>query len=179
MEWGETWWYQFPFGYNGEIEVGAYPVANYMDYTIRVISSDFGGYAKFTQLCSRNDSFSATTNVVNWLDNQDPYNPTWKIYKNPNPTGNICLNGLDDAPSASGYGRVFMYDTFTDYVMFTPGGPDDIYVPLGKLVWSDSGDATYPSLTISPSSVSGPSNPDGSYDWPVWMQVYNNGAFFH
>ena len=179
VEWGWTWWYNFPWGYQAKLQVGTFPVTNYMDYKLRITSPDFAGLTKFTQLCSRNASFSITTNVVNWLDNEDPYNDTFNILKSPNPTGSMCLMELWDSPSATGYGRVFMYDTYPDYVMFTPNGAGDIYVPLGKLVWNVSGDATYPSTDINPSSVTGPTAPDGSDDWPVRSQVYYNGVFFH
>jgi hypothetical protein len=151
-----------------------------MDFTVRIVSSHFNGNAKITQLCSRNDSFSEPATVVDWLDNNDPYSGIISIFKNPNPTGNVNLIELWDAPEATGYNRVFMHDTFKDYVMFSPGGDDDIFVPIGMLIWNVSADVTYPSTDINPNSVTGPdgvSDPGGEF--PDWVNVYINGMFFH
>ena len=68
-----------------------------------------------------------------------------------------------------------MYDAFTDYVMFNPDTAGSIYVPLGKCVWTTAGAATYPSDDITPNSVTGPTDLDGSLDWPVWSETFING----
>jgi hypothetical protein len=48
------------------------------------------------------------------------------------------------------------------------------YVPLGKVIWSTSFGATYPSPAINPNTVNGPTGPDSSGDFPVWMAVFSN-----
>ena len=60
-----------------------------------------------------------------------------------------------------------------DYMMFAPSTPGSIYVPLGKLTWGDSFGGSCSSTNINPNSVTGPSGPDGSDDWPVWTDVFS------
>jgi hypothetical protein len=85
---------------------------------------------------------------------------------------------LDDAPQAASslFQDIQINDSFVDYVMFNPTylGHPSIYVPIGKITWSTSGGASWPSTTISPNSVIGPTGPDDSLDWPVWTNVYSN-----
>jgi hypothetical protein len=103
-----------------------------------------------------------------------------KVNKNLVPTNQFGLNtmNLDDAPQAasSSYQAIQMNDSFTDYVMFNPAylGSPSIYVPIGKITWNISAGASWPSTTISPNSVIGPTGPVDSMDWPVWTNVYSN-----
>ena len=81
---------------------------------------------------------------------------------------------LEDGPhSGLGFQHIWLYDSFTDYIMFTPGGANDIYVPLGQVLWNASGEASYPSTAINPNSVAGPTGPDRSEGWPVWVYVFD------
>jgi hypothetical protein len=166
-----THWTYLEFG---DIAAGIMSVTNNIDYWLHIISPKFGGTTKFTQICTIYSSLWPIYTFTDELDAADAYpgDRFFTINANSNPTGNVNAMFLEDAPDGSGFHHIYLYDSFTDYIMFTPGGSDDIYVPLGKVLWSASGEATYSSSTISPNSVVGPSNPDSSYDWPVWINVF-------
>jgi hypothetical protein len=143
------------------------------------VSADFAGWAKITQICTINAAALVDINVVNELDNSAPYSShgstaTTYVVKLANPTGYMNAMRLEDGPSDGWFGSLHMNASFVDYVMFTPGGPGDIYVPLGKITWSTSFASSSPSLTISPNQVIGPTGPDQSDDWPVWTDVWSN-----
>lgn len=165
--------------YFGDIGLGQPGGANDMGYLVRIISSDFAGDAKITQLCTIDATALPPISVSNALDNSDPYSAygvaaSTAVNRNPNPVGNINLITFNDGPSDGWISSFHMNASFTDYVMFTPGGAGDIYVPLGKLTWGTSFAASYPSTNISPNSVTGPTGPDASSDWPVWTDVFSN-----
>ncbi len=172
----QTPWNSLNFG---RVGLGQLNGDNDMDYLVRVVSADFAGWAKITQICTINAAALVDINVVNELDNSDPYTShTYRaethVGKVPDPTGYMNTMTLEDGPSDGWFGSLHMNASFVDYVMFTPGGPGDIYVPLGKITWSTSFAASSPSLTISPNQVIGPTGPDQSDDWPVWADVWSN-----
>lgn len=166
----------------GTIALGVESTTNNMSYIVGITSSNFDGNAKITQICTINATGSGLNHCTNWLDNSDPYSSSTsvKVNKNLVPTNQFGLNtmNLDDAPQAasSSYQAIQMNDSFVDYVMFNPAysGPGSIYVPIGKVTWSTLAGASWPSTTISPNSVVGPTGPDDSLDWPVWANVYSN-----
>jgi len=53
---------------------------------------------------------------------------------------------------------------------------NNIYVPLGKIVWSWSASTTYSGGAWPPptAAISRPTAPDGGYEFPKWSQVYVN-----
>jgi hypothetical protein len=166
ISWIDPW----NWAHHGRIGLGLPGGPNNMSFLVRVTSSDFSGFAKITQLCALD--FSGLGGGAG-LDNADPYHPSADILvaRNPNPQGSINLMNLDDAPQAPGYDSVRLNGTFTDYIMFSPGGVGDIYVTLGKVVWTTTAGASYPNLTISPNNVLGPAGPDGSDDFPIWLNT--------
>ena len=71
-----------------------------------------------------------------------------------------------------------IFDQFSDYIRFRPGGVssmNNIYVTLGKTSWSWSGATSYSSNHWSPAtgSVTWPESPDDSNDFPFWSTVFN------
>jgi len=160
--------------YFGDIGLGQVGGPSNMSYLVRVTSSDFSGAAKITQLCSINATALVNVNITGELDNGDPYTgATANIYENSNPQGTINELQLDDAPSDGWVSSFHDYSSFSDYVMFKPNG-DGIYVTLGMVNWGMSFGASYPSLSISPNLVTGPSNPNGSDTFPTWEEIYSN-----
>jgi hypothetical protein len=166
----------------GIIGLGVAGTTNNIDYLVRVVSSDFSGDAKITQICAINTTHSPTDiNITNQLDNSDPYgsdveNPSSvHVNKNSDPSGTINEMSLDDAPRGGGFGSFHFNGSFVDYVMFNPNSSSsDIYIPLGKVIWHTSFAATYPSVTINSNSVSGPTSPDNSDDFPTWTDTFHN-----
>jgi hypothetical protein len=77
---------------------------------------------------------------------------------------------LDDAPGTGAFDAFHYFGSFTDYVMFSPDG--GIYVPLGKITWGTTFTVISPLTTIFNNTVSGPTDPDGSYDFPIWTTTY-------
>lgn len=159
----------------GDIGLGNVGGPNNMSYLIRITSADFAGDAKITQICAISATALVNINVTNELDNTDPYtNATVHVNKNPNPQGTINELELDDAPSDGWFNSFRDDSSFIDFVMFAPNVPESIYVPLGKITWSTSFGASYPSTNISPNTVTGPIGPDSSQDWPIWTAVFSN-----
>jgi hypothetical protein len=179
--WLSTWNF-FDFA---SIGLGVESSSNNMSYIVQVISTDFSaglgggsGGAKITQLCTIDAEkgagyglYNVPVNVSDALDGSDPYSAGTAIFKTNNPPSDRNILPLDDAPKTGGYDAFHYYGTFTDYIMFSPDG--GIYVPLGKITWGTTFKAISPSSTIFENSVSGPSNPDGSYDWPVWTSTFS------
>ncbi len=161
----------------GIIRLGIPGSSNNMSFRVQVISPKCGGEAKITQLCSINATALVDINVANVLDNVDPYpNTVITVLTNHINPFNGRLNNiinLDDAPQGGWFDSFHYSGNFVDYVMFAPDG-DSIYVPLGKITWSTSFGANYPSPVISPNSVEGPSDPDGSTEFPEWTEVFSN-----
>jgi hypothetical protein len=59
--------------------------------------------------------------------------------------------------------------------MFSPGGGDDIYVPLGNISWSFSFGARWSSPAISPSLLNPPTgDPSSSTAWPTYKGSFKN-----
>ncbi|MCX6925943.1 MAG: hypothetical protein NT154_22465 [Verrucomicrobia bacterium] len=89
--------------------------------------------------------------------------------KNANPTGNMNLLDLEDAPNANTTtGTIYMQDSFDDYVMFSPDPQSSsIYVTIAKTTWSVNASVVYPSTTIS-QTVTGPTGLTNCTDFPVW-----------
>jgi hypothetical protein len=149
-----------------------------MSYLCRVISSDFGGMAKITQICTIDTS--GLGNCSGYLDGSDPYNGTGQegyecsvqVYKSPNPTGTANEMNLDDSPdSNTTFGAIWMNDSFTNYIMFNPDpNGSGIYVTLGIVTWGVNASVDYPDTTII-QSVLGPTGPDGSNKFPVWTNT--------
>jgi hypothetical protein len=170
------WWVPWNAFHFGRIGLGVTNSGpNNMSFLTRIISSDFRGNAKITQLCTINATDIPDVHVTNELDNTDPYtNSTVRVNKNPNPVPPINQIFLEDAPQDSYFGSFSDSSSFVDYIMFTPGNNGDIYVPIGKITWSTSFGASYPSTNIAPNIVIGPVGPDNSQDWPIWTSVYSN-----
>jgi hypothetical protein len=168
---------------NGTIGLGSLPGANDMCFEIQILSPDFSGNAKITQLISEDDSGLPSLDPylpyyagVTYLDNSDPYqNAETSVFTNSvSPFNGNLLNiiRLQDAPSVT-YGQIIhMEHNYTDYVMFAPSG--GIYVPLGQMTWSTLAHVSCGNTNISPNSATGPSNPDNSDNWPTWSNVFSN-----
>src|SRR5205823_3538280 len=93
------------------------------------------------------------------------------IQKNPNPTGDMNILNLDDAPDASTTtGTLYLDDSFEDYLMFDLVLPGSIAVPISKVTWSVSASVAYPNTNIS-QSVTGPTGPSDCNAFPVWTTV--------
>jgi hypothetical protein len=141
-----------------------------MSYVLRIISSDYAGTGKITQLCSI-DASGLDSGCIGCLDGVDPY--TWtSVQKHSNPWGNMNLLILNDAPDANTTtGTIYMHDSFADYVMFNPAPQGSgIYVTISKVTWSVDAAVVYPDTDIS-QSVIGPAGPADSSDFPVWITV--------
>jgi hypothetical protein len=156
---------------------------NSMSYVIGIVSSNFDGHVKITQICSINGTGSGMNHCTNWLDNADPYNQATYtgVSKNlvpTNPQGGLNCMRFEDAPSASATlgSSIRMDDSFVDYIMFIPdfSGSDSIYVPLGTISWSTTAGASWPNATITPNWPIGPTGPDTSLAWPAWTNVFAN-----
>ena len=136
------------------------------------------GGAEIIQLCTIDaetaagyGGYNKPVNVNNALDKQNPYSGPVAVIKGDNPDNNQNIINLDDAPNDAGYDSFHFNGTFTDYVMFSPD--DGIYVPLGKINWGTTFMAFYSDTYIYNDTVTPPTKPDGSFDFPVWTEVYN------
>ncbi len=109
-----------------------------------------------------------------WWQLRDYQPGTMAAIANANPQGNMNILNLDDAPQAPGYSTIKMNGNFVDYIMFTPAGLEDIFVPLGRVSWSTTAGASCPSTAINPNIVGGPSDPDGSDAFPEWLCTVEN-----
>jgi hypothetical protein len=173
--WERPWW-SYP---SGAIQLGVQGGTNNMSYLCRVISSDFGGMAKITQICNI-DATGLGGNCSGCLDGSDPYNGlgidgqecSTKIFQNPNPTGNDGILNLDDAPDANDLEvlrTISMNDAFVDYVMFNPDpSGSGIYVTLAKITWDVSASVTYANTNITQNADKGPHEPTESDEFPIW-----------
>ena len=181
--WAEHWSYVLE---NGTLKVGDAASGNHEMNFSATIPSRYEATAKWTQIIDVDFTGAGYIDgmmVLNprytgVLDNQETFNGEWPIHNIENPTGNINLITLNDAPQASSYptlsGKLRLIGTFTDYLMFKPDG-DGIFVPLGKTVWSVNASASWPSDSITPSDlVPGPSELDGAADFPEWTSVFTN-----
>ncbi|HTB82254.1 MAG TPA: hypothetical protein VK742_01245 [Candidatus Sulfotelmatobacter sp.] len=177
-------WQTNLLGYNfGEIGLGSANHLNDMDYNVQVISPKFNGNAKITQICSIDCTrfFKPSLHIVNWCDNEDPYPNTSvgisTVAFGSGPYAGTAYNlvPMEDGPANAGYDSFNFTGAFIDYIMFNPStSGDDIFVTLGKVNWGNSFGATYPSTTISPNTITSPSDPDGSTDFPSWLNVWRN-----
>ena len=171
--WETLPWYNL----GAAIQLGVQGGTNCMAYDLQVLSSDFPGEAKITQLCTLN-STGLGGSYTGALDGSDPYNPLGidgdacdvLIFTNP-ATGQNTLY-LNDAPDAkvvtlpSGISIAQLDDSFDDYVMFKPSG-DGIFVPLAMVTWDVSASVTSPSTNIT-QTVHGPTGPADSDGFPIW-----------
>jgi len=161
----------------GAIGLGNHQTNN-MSYKVQVLSPHFPGEAEITQICTIDATALPPINISNELDNSNPYPNTWVfvLTNSVNPFNGQLNNiiWLDDAPNNGWVSSFHMNASFVDYVMFNPRLSGSIFVPLGKLTWSTSFGASSPSTNISPNSVTGPTGPDSSSDWPVWTHVFSN-----
>jgi len=165
--WTAPWSSELGF-HHGAIALGIQSTTNNMSYLLRIFSPDFYGDAKITQLCTI-DASGLDAGCTDCLDLIDPYTSI-RVFKNPNPTGNMNLINLDDAPDANTTtGTIYLNDSFQDYVMFRPDG-DSIYVPIALVTWSVSASVVYPNTTIS-QSVTGPTGPTDCTSFPFWLNV--------
>ena len=168
----------------GGISLGIVSTTSNMSYVVQVISSDFAGDAKITQLCTLDAiggsllGYNYSILVNNALDGSDPYGlqpgqtgAATMVFKGANPPVNANEINLDDAPGTEAFSPFHYYGSFDDYIMFKPSG-DGIYVTIGKVTWGTTFGAIYPSMTINPNSVSGPTGPDSSHNFPVWTTSY-------
>jgi hypothetical protein len=170
-------WSLIPPG--GAIQLGVQGGTNNMSYLCRVISSDFGGEAKITQICNI-DATGLSGSCSGCLDGSDPYNGlgidgqecSVKVFKKPNPTGNDNEMNLDDAPDANDLyvlRTISINDNFIDYVRFNPDpSGDGIYVTLAKITWDVSASVTYANTNITQNSDKGPHGPTDSDEFPIW-----------
>ncbi len=170
-------WSLIPPG--GAIQLGVQGGANNMSYLCRIISSDFDGMAKITQICNINAT-GLSGSCSGCLDGSDPYNGlgiegqecSVRVNKNPNPTGSANEMNLDDAPDANDLyvlRTISMNDSFIDYVMFNPDPSDDgIYVTLAKITWDVSASVTYADTNITQNADKGPHKPTDSDEFPIW-----------
>jgi hypothetical protein len=151
------------------------------------ISSAYAGRADYTQLIKRsaaNGNTSDSTSGQYWMDNT-------RFYMSQNNNGGFPINsnsiyplGFNDGPSFALAHSIFnsttsIFDQFEDYIMFRPKNGienNNIYVPLGKITWSWSAATTYSGGQWSTPtySITGPSNPDGGFEFPQWPQTYHN-----
>ena len=82
---------------------------------------------------------------------------------------------LEDAPwSPENEGKIVYSGSFTDYIMFNPGGPKDIEVPLGNLSWGFMINQIYPNTNVTSNTLTPPSNPNTSTTWPTYTNTYHN-----
>jgi hypothetical protein len=170
----ETPWYTVLGTEHGAIQLGVPSGANNMGYICRVISADFGGEAKITQICNIDASgFSAA--CAGCLDGGDPYSPDADVgvIQNANPKGGSNELIFDDSPDCNTtMGELYMTDSFVDYIMFNPKTtPNDIFVTLGTVTWDVSASAVFPNATIS-QTVDGPTGPDSNNQLPQWTDVF-------
>jgi len=162
--------------------------AGSMSYSINV-SSDYSGRTDFTQLINRsaaNGNTSDSTSGQYWMDNTRFYlsktsDPSRVFPVNPNQPRPLSFN---DGPSFALAHSLFnsttsIFDQFEDYIVFRPNNgnvANNIYVPLGKITWSWSAATTYSGgVWSTPTySVPRPSNPDGGFEFPQWLNIYKN-----
>jgi hypothetical protein len=164
-----------------------------MNYEVNVFSK-YSGKADFTQLIDRsaaNGNTSDSTSGQYWMDNHRFYSSQFD-----GTNGGFQINSNQARPLFFTDGPHFelahsafssitsIYDQFEDYVIFRPdaGNPNNnIYVTLGVVSggipsWSWSASTTYSSGTWSTpsSSITRPTNPDTSDNFPTWLQTYIN-----
>lgn len=79
--------------------------------------------------------------------------------------------GLDDGPNETWEDPNTVSLSARDFVRFCPGG-DGIFVTLGIITWNTKGQATQDSMygnwLINSQTVSGPTGPDTSDEFPSW-----------
>ena len=166
LQWKSLWNQSY---YYGTVEVGTNGGPSDLCYDLRVVSPKFGGTAKLTQLCSLNNSGMGNY-CTNALDSTAA-SPSFSVASGSTPSGSTNLLRFASSPEASGFFEIRMDASYKDYVMFSPGGASDIFVSLGKVNWSAWAYAVY-NLTNLPGAVSGPLGPDGSSDFPEWIDVH-------
>ncbi len=127
------------------------------------------GHAGITQITSL--IAAAFGYQCSGLDAREWYWPQTPIPANqsPGPTDNLV--SLDDGPESHWWQPNYLTGDFVDYVRFQPNGNQSIPVTLGRIFWSCAGySLVYPDITLS-SSVSGPSGPDNSTEFPEWTTI--------
>ncbi|HEY3762225.1 MAG TPA: hypothetical protein VGN23_10815 [Verrucomicrobiae bacterium] len=159
-----------------------------MSYLVNV-SSQYSGRTDFTQLINRDAANGDTTDTTSdqyWMDNTRFYLSQTNIDSlytvlpsNARPLSFIDGPSFSLAHSLIGGNITSIVDYFEDYVMFRPdnGNVDNnIYVPIGKIIWSWSASTTYSggSWSTPTGSITRPSIPDVGYQFPKWSQVYHN-----
>jgi len=155
-----------------------------MYYSVNVISA-FTGLTDYSQLINRtaaNGRTSETTANQFWLDTYPYYlskggDAVFQVISN-----RPRLLRFNDSPAYE-LSHLFsnttsVFDQFKDYVMFKPdnGTPTkNIYVPLGKIIWSWSASTTYSGGQWPPPSyyVQRPTAPDSGYEFPQWHETYS------
>ena len=149
-----------------------------MDYQVSVQSA-YPGYADITQLINRsatsgNQTYGTSGQID--LDTQAFYHGAPGLQVQANTPQIIRL--FDGPYIAVSPPTTTIFDQFSDYIRFRPGGVssmNNIYVTLGKTSWSWSGATSYSSNHWSPAtgSVTWPESPDDSNDFPFWSTVFN------
>ena len=157
-----------------------------MSYRIDV-SSAYLGRVDYTQLIKRsaaNGNTSDNTSGQYWMDNT-------RFYMSQNNNGGFPIStnsayslSFNDGPSFALAHSIFnsttsIFDQFEDYIIFRPkigNENNNIYVPIGKITWSWSAATTYSGGAWSTPtySITRPSTPDGSNEFPQWPQTYKN-----
>lgn len=179
-----------PSGSPNQLRLGDDNQNGAMAYSLNVNSiAPFSGDANIVQLVNASRAVSgsyggqqSTTGGAFWLDNTlfyisgaNPVNP---------PSIPYAYLLLTDMP---GYGLNFwtgvnlcsIADSFKDYVVFKPNGSGNIYVTLGRVLWSWSASTSKVNGVWSNPTyqVIGPSSPDDSDEFPQWPQVCHNSVW--
>lgn len=133
--------------------------------------------ADIVQLMTLSGDHVRQTNVVNWCDNGDPYPHTFDtihqvLFYPPSTTNNLLY--FEDGPCSPGRTNIIYNGSFTDYIMFNPGGPLDISVPLGNVTWGMAINQAYPNTNLSSNTLTPPSMPHTSANWPNYTNTYHN-----
>ena len=170
-----------------ELQLGDNFPHGLMDYNFSVSSiAPFSGSANVVQLVNASRAVSApyggqqsTTGGQFWLDNTRFYFGS----DFPINSGTSFHNNFEffDQPGyglnpITGADLCSIVDSFKDYVVFKPDGPNSIYVTLGRVFWDWSASTSKTNGVWSNPTyqVNGPSSADSSDEFPSWPDTYFN-----
>jgi hypothetical protein len=160
-----------------------------------LVSSKYSGRADFTQLVKRDavngNGQSRSTGGNFWLDTSRFYLVRSSDPEAPRSVpagGNLPLYFTDNPYFPVGHSLAYgntttIVDDFETYIMFRPdkGSPrDNIYVCLGRILWSWSASASWHLISlpdggmwqIDSGGASRPTPPDDSDNIPTWLHTY-------
>jgi hypothetical protein len=158
------------------------PTGTPVSYTVEV-DSKYPGTAEYAQIMNgyaTNTVSPIDTGGIDELDTSDPYANEGPAHTSHSFNGYFATPEFQDSPwNACSISPSVTHITFTDYLQFKPDGDSaNIFVTLGKITWIVDGKANETggvwSLDSS-SSVTGPTGPTDSDEFPFWLETFSVG----